>query len=132
MALRLVALAALSGLAVAHDQDDQDVATRMHLKQQAISLGVICEDMCKKVNAYPNCQCPGFGGMPADEGDTRSCAVKYCHPPADPCPNDGFFNCVKSTTELLQTKNLPSVPALMQQLITVQRAVAKYASNVFP
>merc|ERR1719408_562939 len=111
--------------AVANAHEDATVATRQSLKQQVISLGVICEDMCKKVNSYPNCQCPGFGGMPADDGDTRSCAVKYCHPPVDPCPNDGFFGCVKETTKLLQTDALPTVPALLQQLADVQRAVAK-------
>merc|ERR1719258_73567 len=34
--------------------------------------------MCKKLGAYPNCQCPGFNGEPASSDDTRGCYTKYC------------------------------------------------------
>merc|ERR1719224_385189 len=114
-------------VAAAHAHEEEDVDTRQQLKQQVISLGVVCEDMCKKVGAYPNCQCPGFGGMPASDDDTRSCMEKYCHPPAEPCPTDGFFGCVKETTGFLQSSKLESVPVLLQQLTEAQQAVAKYA-----
>eukprot|EP00746_Dinoflagellata_sp_MGD_P016348 gnl/MRDRNA2_/MRDRNA2_136872_c0_seq1.p1 gnl/MRDRNA2_/MRDRNA2_136872_c0~~gnl/MRDRNA2_/MRDRNA2_136872_c0_seq1.p1 ORF type:complete len:144 (+),score=39.04 gnl/MRDRNA2_/MRDRNA2_136872_c0_seq1:74-505(+) len=125
MAARAVFLATVIAVAYAHEQGDVD--TRQQLKQQVISLGVVCEDMCKKVNAYPDCQCPGFGGMPASDDDTRSCMEKYCHPPVEPCPNDGFFTCVKESTSLLQASSLESVPVLLQQLTKAQQAVAKYA-----
>merc|ERR1719460_3359393 len=86
------------------------------LKQKVQSQGVVCEDMCKKVLEYPKCQCPGFGGMPADEDDTRSCEAKYCHPPAERCPNDAFFTCVQETTSVsfLQTEALPTLAELQR------------------
>merc|ERR1719428_364453 len=81
------------------------------LRQKVQEQGVVCEDMCKKVLEYPKCQCPGFGSMPADEDDTRSCEAKYCHPPADRCPNDAFFTCVQETTavSLVQSDELATL-----------------------
>merc|ERR1719236_363113 len=114
---------ALLGAAAAADLDE-----RRALRQQ----GVVCEDMCKKVLEYPNCACPGFGGTPADEGDARSCAVKYCHPPVEPCPSDAFFNCVGESTKLLQVQSLPEMPVLLQQLSAVEAAIAHYSSEVAP
>merc|ERR1719238_622765 len=60
--------------------------------------GPDCENMCKKLGAYPNCQCPGFNGEPASSDDTRGCYTQYCQDPSAPCPNDAFVNCVKSNT----------------------------------
>merc|ERR1719472_507979 len=54
--------------------------------------------MCKKLGAYPNCQCPGFNGEPASSDDTRGCYTSYCQDPSAPCPNDAFVNCVKENT----------------------------------
>merc|ERR1719502_2478302 len=120
--------AVLLGLAVA-DQSQSDLQA---LRQQTIAFGVVCEDMCKKVFEYPNCMCPGFGGTPADDDDARSCAVKYCHPPVEPCPNDPFFNCVGESTKLLQVQSLPEMPVLLQQLSAVEAAIAHYSSEVAP
>eukprot|EP00746_Dinoflagellata_sp_MGD_P006069 gnl/MRDRNA2_/MRDRNA2_111808_c0_seq1.p1 gnl/MRDRNA2_/MRDRNA2_111808_c0~~gnl/MRDRNA2_/MRDRNA2_111808_c0_seq1.p1 ORF type:complete len:143 (+),score=36.32 gnl/MRDRNA2_/MRDRNA2_111808_c0_seq1:78-506(+) len=128
MGAQTLFVALLFAVARAHEQGDLE--TRQQLKQQVISLGVVCEDMCKKVGAYPECQCPGFGGMPASDDDTRSCMEKYCHPPVEPCPNDGFFTCVKESTSFLQSSKLESVPVLLQQLTTAQQAVAKYSSQL--
>merc|ERR550537_879883 len=61
--------------------------------------GVDCEGMCKKLGAYPNCQCPGFNGEPASSDDTRGCYTQYCQDPTAPCPNDAFTNCVKENTK---------------------------------
>merc|ERR1719247_2070365 len=58
--------------------------------------------MCKKLGAYPDCQCPGFNGEPASSDDTRACYVKYCKAGADECPNDAFVNCVGENTKFLQ------------------------------
>merc|ERR550514_1029261 len=102
----------------------------MELKQHVIAFGVICEDMCKKVGAYPNCQCAGFGGTPADDNDARSCAAKYCHPPVEPCPNDAFFNCVKEGTKLLEVSTLPETSVLIQELAVAQAGIAKYTAQV--
>merc|ERR1719324_456845 len=107
-----------------------DLDARKALKQQVIALGVVCEDMCKAVLSYPNCQCPGFGGTPADDDDTRSCAAKYCHPPVEPCPNDPFFNCVGESTKLLQVATLPSMTEQLQHLGKVQTAIAAYTEKL--
>merc|ERR1719506_2293273 len=61
--------------------------------------GADCEGMCKKLGAYPNCQCPGFNGEPASSDDTRGCYTSYCQDPSAPCPNDAFVNCVKENTK---------------------------------
>merc|ERR1719424_443826 len=68
--------------------------------------GTDCEAMCKKLGAYPNCECPGFNGEPASSDDARSCYTRYCQDPTAPCPNDAFVTCVKTNTAafLMQMK----------------------------
>merc|ERR1719450_131051 len=79
---------------------DKDVAVRSLLQEKAISMGVPCENMCKELGAYPNCQCPGFEGQPASSDDTRGCMTQYCQDPSSPCPNDAFVGCVKENTKV--------------------------------
>jgi len=76
----------------------KDVGVRALLQEKARSLGVVCEDMCKQMGEYPNCQCPGFAGQPASSDDNRACIAKYCADPSSPCPNDPFVTCVKENT----------------------------------
>lgn len=71
------------------------------LEAKAQQMGVVCEEMCKRVGSYPDCQCSGFGGNPASDGDTRACVVKYCQDPKFPCPTDAFTACVKENTAVL-------------------------------
>lgn len=78
----------------------KDVAVQALLQSRAHSMGIDCEGMCKKVGAYPNCQCPGFEGEPASSDDTRACIDKYCQDPTSPCPNDAFVGCVKENTKV--------------------------------
>merc|ERR1719161_1527344 len=75
-------------------------------QMKASTFGADCEGMCKKLGAYPNCQCPGFNGEPSSSDDTRACYVKYCQDPTAPCPNDAFVGCVKENTAafLMQMK----------------------------
>merc|ERR1719389_1315361 len=109
--LRFVCAALVLSFAGALSNADR----RSELRDQVQSLGVVCEDMCKKVLEYPKCQCPGFGSMPADSDDTRSCEAKYCHPPADRCPNDAFFTCVQETTSVsLVQEGLPALVELQR------------------
>merc|ERR1719359_1808650 len=68
------------------------------MQMKATNFAVPCEDMCKRLGAYPNCQCPGFAGEPASDGDERSCYDQNCQDPASPCPNDHFVGCVKENT----------------------------------
>merc|ERR1719162_2132974 len=70
----------------------------MQLKLEA--LGIPCENMCKQMGAYPNCQCPGFAGQPASSDDDRACYAKYCQDPSAPCPNDAFTTCVSTVTQI--------------------------------
>merc|ERR1740115_457109 len=76
----------------------RDVANMALLQEKARDLGADCEGMCKKLGAYPNCQCPGFNGQAASSDDTRGCYTSYCQDPSAPCPNDAFVNCVKENT----------------------------------
>merc|ERR1719240_728606 len=73
---------------------------------QAKVGGPDCEGMCKRLGAYPNCQCPGFEGEPKSSDDTRACYTSYCQDPSAPCPNDAFVGCVKENTRafLMQMK----------------------------
>lgn len=77
----------------------KDREHRVFIQTHLALVNVPCEDMCKKVGAYPNCQCPGFDGQPASEGDTRKCMDKYCQDPKTPCPTDAFVGCVKDATK---------------------------------
>mmetsp|Transcript_66041 Transcript_66041/g.149043 ORF Transcript_66041/g.149043 Transcript_66041/m.149043 type:complete len:90 (-) Transcript_66041:69-338(-) len=56
--------------------------------------------MCKRMGIYPKCQCPGFEGNPASDGDTRACMTKYCQDPSTPCPTDAFVTCVRDYTKV--------------------------------
>merc|ERR1719171_2024221 len=79
---------------------DTAVAVRALLQEKAISMGVPCENMCKELGAYPNCQCPGFAGQPASSDDARGCMTQYCQDPSAPCPNDAFVGSVKENTRV--------------------------------
>jgi len=69
------------------------------MQAKAATYGADCEGMCKKLGAYPDCQCPGFNGEPATDGDTRACFEQNCQDPKTPCPTDAFVNCVKANTK---------------------------------
>jgi len=89
--------------------ENRDRALRVLLQDKLANLGIPCENMCKEMGAYPDCQCPGFAGQPASGDDNRACIVKYCQDPTSPCPNDAFVTCVKENTEvsaLLQWDNI--------------------------
>jgi len=78
----------------------RDLAMRVLMQLKLEALGVPCENMCKKMGAYPNCQCPGFAGQPASSDDDRACYAKYCQDPSAPCPNDAFTTCVSEVTQI--------------------------------
>merc|ERR1719326_317682 len=80
--------------------ENRDRALRVLLQDKLANLGIPCENMCKEMGAYPDCQCPGFAGQPASGDDNRACIVKYCQDPTSPCPNDAFVTCVKENTEV--------------------------------
>jgi len=104
----------------------RDAATMALVQEKTLSLGEDCEGMCKKIGAYPNCQCPGFNGQPASSDDTRACYVSYCQDPKAPCPNDAFTNCVAENTKtaaLLQWNSVISnVDARLNMLLKAARA----------
>lgn len=85
-------------LATMQKCEARDIGVRALLQEKTRSLGVVCEDMCKQMGEYPNCQCPGFAGQPASSDDNRACIAKYCADPSSPCPNDAFVTCVKENT----------------------------------
>jgi len=70
------------------------------LEMKAANMGIECEEMCKRIGAYPNCACPGFNGQAASSDDTRGCYTKYCQDPRKPCPNGPFNTCVDQTTKV--------------------------------
>eukprot|EP00929_Paragymnodinium_shiwhaense_P030892 TRINITY_DN1741_c0_g1_i14.p1 TRINITY_DN1741_c0_g1~~TRINITY_DN1741_c0_g1_i14.p1 ORF type:complete len:211 (+),score=42.23 TRINITY_DN1741_c0_g1_i14:84-716(+) len=103
--MKLVAIAlAAAGASAASVQGAVDACTAQNVGTMALlstkgtQMGNDCEAMCKRIGAYPNCQCAGFAGAPASDGDTRACMTKYCQDPTAPCPNDGFVGCVKENT----------------------------------
>lgn len=107
----LTLVVSATGLAVQKADDSscsaQDFGAMALLSVKATQMGVDCEKMCKRVGVYPNCQCPGFAGMPASDGDMRGCAEKYCQDPATPCPTDNFVACVKEPRAVPQALALP-------------------------
>merc|ERR1719159_68883 len=105
MKFAVIALAASSASAVSVDGtadacSAQNVGSMALLSVKGTQMGVDCEAMCKRIGAYPNCQCAGFNGQPASDGDTRACIVKYCQDPEFPCPTDAFVGCVKENTKV--------------------------------
>eukprot|EP00928_Gymnodinium_smaydae_P007311 TRINITY_DN12646_c2_g1_i2.p3 TRINITY_DN12646_c2_g1~~TRINITY_DN12646_c2_g1_i2.p3 ORF type:complete len:110 (-),score=25.49 TRINITY_DN12646_c2_g1_i2:60-389(-) len=78
--------------------DEQDRARRALLQAKVAAFAEPCENMCREMGSYPNCQCPGFAGQPASADDTRACYEKYCQGAA--CPTPDFVNCVKELTKV--------------------------------
>merc|ERR1719215_512583 len=77
---------------------EEDHGRLAALQAKMAVLDVKCEEMCKKMDLYPKCQCPGFEGNPPTDDDTRKCMTQYCQDPSTPCPTEGFVTCVKETT----------------------------------
>jgi len=121
------ALATLAAHATASDCHDGD--HRALLQAKLGVFGVECEEMCRRLNEYPNCQCPGFAGEPAADGDTRACMDQHCQDPNQPCPNDAFTTCVSVTTKvsMLQWDDLMS--RVDSHLGLYQKALARMRSN---
>merc|ERR1719395_505628 len=109
-----------------------DEATRK-VQAQVLALGVVCDDMCKAVNAYPNCACPApteaeLNAAAAAAG-IPPCIFKHC--PKDGkgiCPNVQFMTCVESSYKpsLAQLKALPPLPELQKNLAAIQAGIAKH------
>merc|ERR1719335_1169314 len=110
-------------------ENSMEVTRKVQMNVKLQSLGVVCEEMCKRIKVYPKCQCPGFGSMPADDDDSRSCEAKYCHPPADRCPNDAFFTCVQETTAVGLLQTTPEVSVLESKVAALQAAIAGYKAR---
>merc|ERR1719199_1977838 len=78
-----------------------DKAMQVLLQSKVESMGVPCEEMCKRLGVYPDgCQCPGFNGQAPTPGDGRSCVSQWCQDPKSPCPNDGFVECVDASSKV--------------------------------
>lgn len=107
---------------------DQQQALSALLQVKAADMGIGCEDMCKKIGSYPDCQCAGFAGNPASDGDSRACTDKYCQDPKAPCPNDAFTGCVKENTKVFLQWD--KVFAQVSQGLDAKLATMKMAKNV--
>jgi len=92
--------AQMKGAANTSSCQANDKAHRALLQAQITIAGIECEDMCKRIGVYPNCQCPGFEGSPTSDGDARKCAGKLCQDPKTPCPTEAFVTCVKEATKV--------------------------------
>lgn len=118
-------------------RSDQDMTTRRQLLKQLQSAIPTCEELCKKTNGYfpadsgladPACRrCVPPGADPMSGSvNAKNCHEKYCGElalarGAGMCPNDGFMECVSANS---------AVPALLQQLSTVQEAISDYANQL--
>merc|ERR1719310_967545 len=111
-------------------QEGVDLEQKRRIEAQVLAHGVVCDDMCKKVHAYPNCACPKKTeaelNAAAAAAGIPPCIFKYC--PKDGkgiCPNVQFMTCVESSYKpsLAQLNQLPALPTLKKQLAAVQAAV---------
>merc|ERR1719163_484974 len=129
----IVATVAVSGVEALRFSacDANDFGARAFLQSKLVSMGVVCEDMCKRTGAYPNCQCAGFDGIAAasgpDGGDDRSCVDRNCQDPTNKCPNEGFVNCVKADTTV-SALQWPALLARVSRAFSVN-ATAKAADE---
>merc|ERR1719440_106098 len=102
LALFLAALATgATAKGLACEKNTEKVS--MLVQAKVATLGNVCEDMCRKMGAYPNCQCPGFGSQPGELEAGRSCYDTHCQDPKNPCMGGGasgdyFVSCVKTKT----------------------------------
>jgi len=132
----LVLASAVCLAAAGSDKANVDLAVKNQLAKLLVSAIPTCEEMCKKTNGYfpaesgladPACRncIPAGGDAMAGSANAKSCADKYCDElalarGAGMCPNDGFMECVGANT---------AVPALVQELSLVQKAISGYASG---
>merc|ERR1719498_1081997 len=127
-------------LAAAHDvEQKQDFAVRQQLQAQVLAMIPDCISLCKSLNEQlpkghpqidPTCaRCAVATESAGDLGNADSCFDKFCRTPggtaaAEGCPNEGFLECVKESSSLLQVKSLPETPVLLKQLTALQRAMS--------
>merc|ERR1719310_934683 len=111
-------------------QEGVDLEQKRRVEAQVLALGVVCDDMCKKVHAYPNCACPKKTeaelNAAAAAAGIPPCIFKHC--PKDGkgiCPNVQFMTCVESSYKpsLAQLKQLPPVPTLKKHFAALQAAI---------
>merc|ERR1719265_2712295 len=83
------------------------------LQNKVEDMGVPCEDMCKKMGAYPNCQCPEH-----------------------PCPTEEFVTCTKelTTVSVLQWDTVfshvsQSLDAMLHNMRLGKAAVAEHSET---
>merc|ERR1719183_838173 len=133
--MRCAVLAVLAWQASA--RSDQDLAVRRQLLNQIQAAIPTCEELCKKTNGYfpadsgladPACRrCVPPGADPMSGSvNAKNCHEKYCGElalarGAGMCPNDGFMECVAANS---------AVPALIQQLSSVQNAISDYSKQL--
>ena len=137
--VKALALFAVADAAVLRQEgcSSADAARRSQMGEKVFMLGVECEEMCKELGVYPNCQCPGFGGMAASAGgefgDNRSCYSKNCQDPSNPCPNAAFVTCVKSTTKtsVLQTAKADKWETILAQVDGILGTMKTFNSKLF-
>merc|ERR1719456_1155557 len=129
----------------AHEDQKQDIAVRQQLQAQVLALIPDCISLCKSLNEQlpkghdqidPTCaRCAVATESAGDLGNADSCFDKFCRTPggtaaAEGCPNEGFLECVKENSSLLQVKSLPEIPALLKQLTDIQRAMSVSVNGI--
>jgi len=114
-------------------QQGVELEQKRKVEAQVLALGVVCDDMCKKVHAFPNCACPAKTeaelNAAAAAAGIPPCIFKHC--PKDGkgiCPNVQFMTCVESSYKpsLAQLKALPPLPELQKNLAAIQAGIAKH------
>jgi len=112
-------------------QEGVELEQKRKVEAQVLALGVVCDEMCKKVHAYPNCACPAKTeaelNAAAAAAGIPPCIFKHCPKGGEGiCPNVQFMTCVESSYKpsLAQLKALPTMPVLQKNLAAVQAALA--------
>lgn len=98
---------------------------RVSIHSKSAMLDVECEEMCRRIGEYPKCQCPGFDGQPASQGDTRQCMDQHCQDPNNPCPTDAFMTCVETRTKLSALQWGPLFEQISNSLDSFKEVFAK-------
>merc|ERR1719310_1339568 len=112
-------------------QEGVDLEQKRRVEAQVLAHGVVCDDMCKKVHAFPNCACPKKTeaelNAAAAAAGIPPCIFKHCPKGGEGvCPNVQFMTCVESSYKpsLAQMRQLPPVSTLKEQFAALQTAVA--------
>merc|ERR1719265_1490519 len=126
-AILLIAIAVVGACARAPACELTRNKAALLVQAKIATLGNVCEDMCRRMGAYPDCNCPGFNGQAGEVEAGGSCYDAHCQDLKNPCmgggdAGDAFMTCVKSRTAVK--------PSLLSSRLTWDKTLDLIQANM--